>query len=64
MQWPENLGSGKPAHVDCAYEYYHMGLCYSAMGKDAACAESFGKAASGNSPWATKAAEEMKKLGN
>ncbi|MGA2500126.1 MAG: DUF5107 domain-containing protein [Tepidisphaeraceae bacterium] len=60
MEYPENLGSGKPAVVAFPYENYHIGLCYKSLGKPDLAREYFRKLGSGNSPWHAKAAEELK----
>ena len=44
MEYPENLGAGKPAAPDYVREYYKLGLCYRAMGQADRAREHFTKA--------------------
>lgn len=44
MEYPENLGTGKPYEPDCVRERYKLGLCYRAMGKLDLASEQFQKA--------------------
>jgi tetratricopeptide (TPR) repeat protein len=60
MQWPENLGSGRPANVDESYECYQMGMGYKEVGDLAQAKECFQKARRSGSEWGRKADEELK----
>ena len=44
MEYPENLGAGKPYAPNYVCEYYKLGLCYQAMGKPELAREHFLKA--------------------
>lgn len=48
MEYPENLGAGKPFAPNYVHEYCQLGLCYQAMGKNDLALEHFIKAV--NSP--------------
>jgi len=70
MQYPENLGSGKPHDPDYRKEYCKLGLCCKALGRIGPARQYFGKAAQprgndaeGRSPWQQRALEELKTLG-
>jgi len=43
MQWPENLGTGRPQTPDHSWEHCQLGLCYKAMGKTDLAQEQFTK---------------------
>ena len=62
MEYPENLGTGKPNSVEFPYEWYQVGMCYKAMGKIDLARASFTKVKPASSPWYARAAEELKKL--
>jgi tetratricopeptide (TPR) repeat protein len=61
-EYPENLGSGRPHNPSFAYEDYHIGMCYKAMGKVDEARRSFKNVGAGSSPWHTKANEELRTL--
>jgi len=66
MQWPENLGTGRPHNPDHSWEHYKLGLCYKASGKAELAREHFAKAvqspAPKDSPLRAKAEKELKAL--
>ena len=45
MEYPENLGTGKPDNPNCVIEHYKLGCCYRALGKKEQADEYFRKAA-------------------
>ena len=50
IQWPENLGTGRPHNPDHSWEHYKLGLCYKALGKAELAAEHFAKAVRSPAP--------------
>ena len=64
MEYPENLGVGKPHQPDFSYEYYHLGLCHRALGQTKLARQNLTKAAesAGDSPWAEKARTALRAL--
>lgn len=67
MEFPENLGVGKPHQPNYGCEYFKLGLCYKAQGKAELAREFFAKAvASPNEPspggadWHDRAEREMR----
>jgi tetratricopeptide (TPR) repeat protein len=62
MEWPENLGTGKPHRPDHSKEHYKLGLCYKALGKPETARQHFTagvRQAGENSPWGAKAEKEL-----
>jgi tetratricopeptide (TPR) repeat protein len=45
MEYPENLGTGRPANPEYAREYYFIGICYEKMGKKKKAEKYFRKSA-------------------
>ena len=68
MEWPENLGTGKPHAPDHSREHYKLGLCYRALGKPDLAREQFAKVLQGptpkDSPWRAKAQKELDAAGS
>lgn len=69
MEYPENLGVGKPYNPNYGCEYYKLGLCYKAQGKTKLAKDYFAKAtASPNEPspggadWHAHAQQELQRL--
>jgi tetratricopeptide (TPR) repeat protein len=69
MEYPENLGTGKPARPNDGCEFYKLGLCYQGLGKKELARECFAKAVdSPNEPspvsadWHAKAVDALKKF--
>ncbi len=65
MEYPKNLGVGRPHDPDFGQERYHLGLCYQALGKKDLAREYLTKAtqSSQKSAWGEKARETLRKLG-
>jgi tetratricopeptide (TPR) repeat protein len=70
MEYPENLGVGKPDKPNHGCEYYKLGLCYKAQGQKDLAKQCFSKAAAsvnepspGSADWHAKAEQELKELG-
>ncbi|NLS95519.1 MAG: DUF5107 domain-containing protein [Planctomycetaceae bacterium] len=65
MEYPRNLGVGRPHAPDFGREYYHLGLCCQAIGEKDAAEQYLTKAArsSPESEWTGKAREALKRLG-
>ncbi len=65
MEYPRNLGVGRPHNPDFGREYYRLGLCYQAIGEKDAAEQYWTKAvrSSPQSEWSGKAREALKKLG-
>ena len=61
MEYPENLGSGRPARVDYTYEHYHIGICCKSL-KQSGLAREYLLKCTGSSGWREKAQEELKSL--
>ena len=68
MQWPENLGTGRPHDPDHSWEHYKLGLCYKALGKAELAREQFTETLQGrapkNSSLRAKAKKELAALEN
>ena len=65
MEYPENLGTGKPHNPDYAREYYKLGLCYKALGNVKLARQNFTSAADsarGAGKWRDRARDELEKL--
>ena len=61
MEYPENLGVGRPHDPDFGCEYYHLGLCYRATGDKRLAGQYLMKAVdSRNAEWSDKARAELK----
>ncbi len=64
MEWPENLGTGRPPNPDHAWEHYKLGLCYRGLGKSELAEEQFAKAlqspVSQDAAWRADAEKELK----
>ena len=63
LQWPENLGTGRPQNPDHAREHYRLGVCYKALGEAELARQHFTAAAESpapaDSPWRSKARREL-----
>lgn len=64
MEYPENLGVGKPHNPNFVREHYSLGVCYGALGKTALARQHWTKAAQapGDSPWNEKARKALREL--
>ena len=64
MEYPENLGVGKPHNPDYVREYCGLGVCYDALGKTEMARQFLSKATQspGESSWNQKARELLRKL--
>lgn len=66
MEWPENLGTGRPPNPDHAWEHYKLGLCYKGLGKSQLAAEHLTTAlqspVSEGTAWRADAEKELKAL--
>lgn len=64
MEYPENLGVGRPYNPNFAREYYGLGICHDALGKTALARQHLTKVvqAAGDSQWKEKAREALRKL--
>ncbi len=69
MEYPENLGTGKPHDPNYIMEYCKLGLCFKALGKLNVAREHFTKAAAyhcgpaqRDRDWHARALEELEKL--
>ena len=62
MEYPENLGVGRPHDPDFGREYYRLGLCHRATGNKKLAGEYFKRAAAScSSEWSEKARAAIKK---
>ncbi len=63
LQWPENLGTGRPQNPDHSREHYRLGVCYKALGEAELARQHFTAAAESpapaDSPWRLKARGEL-----
>jgi len=66
MEWPENLGTGRPPNPDHSWEHYKLGLCYKGLGKAELAKEHLTKAlqnpAAKDAPWRAEAEKEWQAL--
>jgi len=64
MEYPENLGVGKPHNPNFVREYCSLGVCYDALGKTTLARQYLTKAAQapGNSQWNEKARKALREL--
>jgi tetratricopeptide (TPR) repeat protein len=63
MEYPKNLGVGRPHDPDFGEEHFRLGLCYEAVGDKGVAVEYLTKAAgSGDSNWSQKAREVLNRL--
>jgi len=69
MEYPENLGTGKPHDPNYVQEYCKLGICYQALGKQDHARENFAKAAgrtgvlsTDDQKWRARAKAELDKL--
>lgn len=62
MEYPKNLGVGRPHKPDFSRQYYYLGLCHRAIHQDDLATEFLTKAAdaSSTSPWSQKARKVLK----
>lgn len=63
MEYPENLGVGRPYDPDFGREYYYLGLCYKATGEKKLAEDYLRKAADSREPkWSEKARQALNEL--
>lgn len=69
MEYPENLGVGKPHQPNYGCEYYKLGLCHKAQGKLERARDCFGKAVAspdepspGGADWHERAMRELREM--
>jgi tetratricopeptide (TPR) repeat protein len=61
MEYPKNLGVGRPHKPDFSRQFYYLGLCYRAIHQSDLATEFLTKAAdtSSTSPWPQKARKAL-----
>ncbi|NLF71840.1 MAG: DUF5107 domain-containing protein [Candidatus Anammoximicrobium sp.] len=68
MEWPENLGTGRPHNPDHSWEHYKLGVCYQALGKAELAKQHLTKSlqepAAKDAPWRADAEKKLKALSN
>jgi tetratricopeptide (TPR) repeat protein len=66
MEYPKNLGVGRPHDPNFAQEFYRLGLCYQALGKKDLAEQYLTKAAAcpHDSRWKDDAKKLLEQLGH